>query len=145
MRLLRTAGCGDAKIDKWSLGSTLRLVALGAEEGEREVDAFDLTKPVLVLGAPEAGKKVGFEFFESVEHLRVDVEHRTADAGVFVLAGGAVRASTGAEFDLAAVEVLLELSPFLIRRVAVLTLGPNLAAVVQVLLVVADDILVEDR
>jgi hypothetical protein len=65
--------------------------------------------------------------------------------GVFLLAGGAVGASAGAKFDLSAVEVLLELVPFLVRRVAVFNLGPNLAAAVQMLLAVAYDVLVEDR
>ncbi|MFI2352188.1 hypothetical protein ACH492_35410 [Streptomyces sp. NPDC019443] len=64
---------------------------------------------------------------------------------MFVLAGGAVGASAGAEFDLSAVEVLLEPFPFLVRRAAVVALGPNLTPSVQMLLVVADDVLVEDR
>lgn len=41
--------------------------------------------------------------------------------------------------------MLLELVPFLVRRVAVLAFGPDFATVVEELLVVTDDGLVEDR
>ncbi|MGQ4354885.1 hypothetical protein [Streptomyces drozdowiczii] len=62
---------------------------------------------------------------------------------MFVLAGGSVGAPAGPEFHLAAVEVLLELAPLLRGRVAVLAGWSDLAAVVQVGLVVADDVFVE--
>jgi hypothetical protein len=42
---------------------------------------------------------------------------------VFVLAGGAVGASAFAEFELAGLEVLLELAPLLLGRLAVFGLG----------------------
>ncbi len=61
-----------------------------------------------------------FELVEAVDHLWVDVEHRAADAGVLVLARGSVGACAGAEFDLAFVEVLLELGPFSVADRAVL-------------------------
>lgn len=64
---------------------------------------------------------------------------------MFVLAGGAVGTSAGAEFDFAPVEVFLEFGPLLVGRVAVLALGTDMASVLEVLLVVADDVLVEDR
>lgn len=48
--LLRTVACGDAEVDSWALGSALGLVALGAEEGEGEVDTFNLTDPALGFG-----------------------------------------------------------------------------------------------
>lgn len=143
--LLRTAARGDAEVDSRSLGSALGLVALGAEEGEGEIDAFDLTDPALGFGACSAVEEIGFELREAVQHLGVDVEHRAADAGVFVLARGAVGTSAGAEFDLAAVEVLLEFVPLFGRGVPVLALGPDLAPVLQVLLVVPDHVFVEHR
>lgn len=50
----RRAGPGlrDAQIDGGTSCPALGFVALGAEEGECEVDALDLTKPVLFLGPP---------------------------------------------------------------------------------------------
>lgn len=143
--ILLLAGSWDSEVDGRASGSSLSFLALGAKEGEREVDALDLAEPILLVGPPKAREEVGFEFFEAVEHLRVDVEHRASDAGMFVLAGGTVGAPAGAEFDLSAVEVLLELVPFLVRRVAVLALRPDLTTVVEKVLVVADDVLVEDR
>jgi hypothetical protein len=41
-------------------------------------------------------QKIGFQLGESGEHLGVDVEHRAANAGVFVLA---VCVDAGAEGD----------------------------------------------
>ena len=57
----------------------------------------------------------------------VHAEHRAADAG-FVGARGAVGASAGAELDLAAGEVLPELVPLGVGRLAVLLAGPQGAA-----------------
>ena len=72
------------------------------------------------------------------------MEHRAPNAGVLVLAGGAVGAGAGAEFDLAFVEVLLELGPFGVADRAVLVGVADLAALLEVGLVVADDVFVED-
>ncbi|MGW2137705.1 hypothetical protein ACWCW2_17060 [Streptomyces sp. NPDC001773] len=76
---IRPAAGGDAEVQSWSLGSALGLVALGTEEGEGEVDAFDLTDPTLGFGLCAALQKVGFQLGESGEHLGVDVEHWAAD------------------------------------------------------------------
>jgi hypothetical protein len=51
--------------------------------------------------------------------LRVNSQHRTTDARVLVLAGRSVGASAGAQFELALVEVLLELAPLLLGRFTV--------------------------
>jgi hypothetical protein len=77
--------------------------------------------------------------------LGVDLEDRATDAGVFVLAWGAVRASAVTQLDLAFLEVLLELSPLLLGDLAVVDGRPQGPAVVQELLVVSDDVLVEGR
>ena len=106
--LPRTAACGDAEVDSWSLCPALGLIALGAEKGESEVGAFDLADPALGFGVCSAGEEVGLQLREAGQHLGIDVQHRAADAGVLVLAEGAVGASAGTEFDLAAVEVLVE-------------------------------------
>ncbi|MGW0916638.1 hypothetical protein ACWD1Z_33670 [Streptomyces sp. NPDC002784] len=84
-------------MDGWSLNSALGLVALRAEEGEGEVDALDLTDQAFGLSLRPSLQEVCFELGEPSEHPGIDVEHRAADAGVFVLAGGAVGASAGAE------------------------------------------------
>lgn len=62
-----------------------------------------------------------------------------------MLAWGAVGPAAGAELDLAAVEVLFELAPFVGRGVPVLALRSNLSPVLQVLLVVTDHVFVEHR
>ncbi|AXI80252.1 hypothetical protein C7M71_025500 [Peterkaempfera bronchialis] len=53
---------GGGEVDGWSLGSALRLVALGPEEGEGEVDAFGLTGPALGFGTCSAVEEVFFQF-----------------------------------------------------------------------------------
>lgn len=64
-------------------------------------------------------------------------------ACVFVLARRAVGACAGAQFDLALVEVLVELGPFLAGGLAVFLDRPELTAVVQESDIVTDDVLVE--
>lgn len=54
--LLRTAACGDAEVDSWSLGSALGLVALRAEEGEGEVDALDLIESLVACRLGSDGR-----------------------------------------------------------------------------------------
>lgn len=63
---------------------------------------------------------------------------------MFVLAGCAVGAPAGAEFDLALVEMLVELGPFLAGGLAVFLGWSELAALVEEGDVVADDVLIED-
>ncbi|WP_181725389.1 hypothetical protein [Nocardia gipuzkoensis] len=63
---------------------------------------------------------------------------------MFVLAAGAVGAGASAEFDLAFVEVFDEVVPLGVGDVAVLLGGPQFASFLEVGLVVADDIVVED-
>ncbi|MFE4382910.1 hypothetical protein [Streptomyces cyaneofuscatus] len=129
-------------MDSWPLGSALRLISFRAEEGEGEIDAFDLTDPALGFRAVATIEQVGFQLREAGQHLRIDVQHWTADAGVFVLTGSAVRASAGAELDLAPVEVVLELVPLLCGGIPVLVRRPDLPTLLQVGLVVADHVLV---
>jgi hypothetical protein len=52
----------DAKVNRRSLGSALCFVALGAEEGEGEVDAFGLADPVLGVGTCSTVQEVGLRF-----------------------------------------------------------------------------------
>jgi hypothetical protein len=67
-----------------------------------------------------------------------------AQRGVLVGAGGPVGAAAGPEGDLAPLEVLLELAPFLVGRLAVLGLGPDGPALVEECPVTADEIVLED-
>jgi hypothetical protein len=63
---------------------------------------------------------------------------------VLVGAGGSVGAPAGAEFELALLEVLLELAPFPGGGLAVLGFGADGPALVQVGAVGADEIVLED-
>ncbi|WP_253787880.1 hypothetical protein [Nocardia amikacinitolerans] len=83
-----------------------------AEAGQSAIDAFDLAQPALGRGPAFAIFEIGFELVEAGQHCRVDVELATAQAGVLMLATGAVWPRAGAEFDFAYVEVFFELSPF---------------------------------
>jgi hypothetical protein len=55
------------------------VVALGLltfllEEGQREVDALDLTEPTFLPCSVPARDQVCFEFVEARQHLRLDVQ-----------------------------------------------------------------------
>lgn len=73
------------------------------------------------------------------------MQHRASHAVVLVLAWCPVGAGAGAEFDLALVEVLLEVTPFPGRHVDVFVGWPQLAAPGQEVLVVLDHLLLEHR
>lgn len=104
-----------------------------------------ISEPAFGVGSFETVEEIGLELVQAGEHLGVDVEHWAADAGVLMVAGGAVGAAAVGELDLAVVEVGLELGPFLVGGRPVLvgrTLG---ASSVEGTLVVADEIFVADR
>lgn len=98
-----------------------------------------------VLGFADSFTETGGDLGESVALAGVDAQHRAADACVFVLAGGAVGACAGAEFELAQSEALLELAPFLVGGLAVFRLGPDRTALGQVGAVSPDQLVLEDR
>jgi hypothetical protein len=131
-------------MDRRDTAEPASLGALVPQEAKGEVDAFQLAEPTLGLGAGPPGEQVDLQFLEPGQHLGVDAQHRAADAGVFVLAGGAVGAAAGAQFDLALVEVLLELVPLPAGGLAVLLGGAELSTLGEEGHVVADDVLVED-
>ena len=124
--------------------SALHLGSLAAQERQGEVDPFDFAEPVLSVGAVSAFEKAGFDVVEAREHLGVDVEHGAADAGVFVAAWGGVWAAAAAEFDFAFVEVRFELCPFVVGDGWVFLWWAECAAALEVGLVVAGDVFVED-
>jgi len=130
-------------------GSALGLSVEGDERGlgaaQADAQAFDLAEPSVVAGLADPLPQIGGDLGEAVALARVDAEHGAAHAGVFVLAGAAVGAGAGAEFDLAQGEVLLELAPFRVGGLAVLGLGPDGAAFGQVGAVGPDQLVLEDR
>ena len=64
---------------------------------------------------------------------------------VLVLAGCAVGAPAGADFDAPPAEVLVEIAPFPVGRLAVFLAGPRGPAAGEELVVGGDDVFVEDR
>src|SRR5690606_38130548 len=123
----------------------LGLRTLSAQEGKGEVDALDLALPALGDRPLATLDQVLLQFVETGQHLGVDVQHRAADAGVFVCAGRPVGPAAGPQLDPALVEVLLEVVPLLGAGLAVLVLGPLGPAPGEELLVLADHVLVEHR
>ena len=127
-----------------SLESALYFGSLAAKEREGEVDPFDFTEPVLGVGTASSLEQAGLDVIEAGQHRGVDVEHGAADAGVFVAAWGGVWAAAAAEFDFAFVEVRFELCPFVVGDGWVFLWWAECAAALEVGLVVAGDVFVED-
>ena len=91
--------------------------------GEADLESFDLAEPAFAFGFGDAGGEVVADLDQAVALGGVGPEHRAADAGVFVDAGGAERAAAGADGDLAAFEVAEELLPFLVGGTRYSSLG----------------------
>ncbi len=119
--------------------------ALVVKECQGEVDALDLPEPALRFRPCPACEQVGLELTESLNHFRVEPEHRAPDACVLVRARRAVWPAAVSELDLAFVEGLFELCPFLAGRGPVLLGGAKGSPSGEVRLVVADDVFLEDR
>lgn len=138
---------GDAEID----------LAGGAILGSVEADQFagcfveaglqtgDLAEPAVEFGLLDAGAQVGDDLEQSGSRGGVQAQARAADAGVFVFAGGAVGAATFADFELAGLEVLLEVAPFLVGGLAVFGLGSFGSPLVDEGAVGADEVRVEEN
>jgi len=75
---------------------------------------------------------------------RIGPEHGAPDAGMFVLASGAVGASADPEFDLSFLEVAEKLFPFGVGGFAVLLAGAQRPSTSQEATVMSDDVLVVD-
>jgi hypothetical protein len=58
LRSSRRCDDGYAELDRRDAGQALGLLAFLPEEGEGEVDAFNLTEPCLVFGAGSAARQV---------------------------------------------------------------------------------------
>lgn len=124
--------------------SALHFGSFAAHERQGEVDPFDFAEPVLGVGAVSSLEKAGFDVVEAWQHFGVDVEHGAADAGVFVAAWGGVGAATAAEFDFAFVEVCFEFCPVVVGDGRIFLWWAQCAAALEVGLVVAGDVFVED-
>ena len=108
------SGCegGDAEVDGRRAGCALFDLGefvVGAVEADLE--SFDVAEPALALCFGDAGGEVVADLDEPLAVSGVGPEHRAADAGVLVDAGGAERSAAGAGGDLAAFEVAEELGP----------------------------------
>ena len=145
LHLLGCAGPGRQPEEDRRVAVPLGLLALLPEEGEREVDTLDFTEPALVRGASPPQGQILLKLVEAGQHLRVNLKDGTPDARVLVRTTSSVGPPAVAEFDLALVEVLLELAPLRVAGRAVLVVGPQRAAAGKVGLVVADEVLFEDR
>src|SRR3954469_15719426 len=86
---------------------------------EVDLQALDFAEPAVESGLGDPLGEVVDDLDEAVALGGVDAQHRAADAGVFVFAGGAVGPGAGAELELAQSEVGVELAPFVLGRVAV--------------------------
>jgi hypothetical protein len=117
---------------------------LGAGGVEADLESFDFAEPAVGAGFGDAVGEVPGDVDKAVSGGGVGAEHRAADAGVLVGAGGSVRAPAGAEFEFALFEVLLELAPLLGGWVAVLGFGADGPALVEVGAVGADEVVLED-
>ncbi|WP_185148977.1 hypothetical protein [Streptomyces sp. Ag109_O5-1] len=73
-------GRGDAEVDDGPTEAPPGFVSLGSQEGEGQVDAFDLAAPAFGFGTGPVVDEDRFEVVESADHLRADLEHGAADA-----------------------------------------------------------------
>lgn len=89
---------------------------------EAYLGSLGFTESSVEFGLLDAVVEVGDDVGEARTGLGIEALAGAADAGVLVFAGGAVGAAALAEFEFAGLEVLLELSPFLLGWFAVLGL-----------------------
>ena len=123
----------------------LSLFAFLPEECEREVDALDLTEPAFPHPAAFAEQQVFFEFVETGQHLRVNLENGAPKASVFMRTGRAIRSAAVAELDLSLVEVFLKFTPLGVAGRPVFVVGSQVTPSGEMGLVVADQVFLEDR
>jgi hypothetical protein len=99
---------------------------------EADLESFDFAEPAVDAGFGDAVGEVLDDADEAASGGGVGAEHGAADAGVLVGAGGSVGAPAGAELELALLEVLLELAPFIGGRLPVFGFGADGPALVEV-------------
>ena len=117
---------------------------LGAGGIEADLESFDLAHPAVMAGFGDAVAEIADDRDKAWALLRVDAHHGAAEAGVLVLAGAAVGSSASAQFQLAQLEMCVELAPFGVGGFAVLGLGPDRSALIEESAVGADQVVLED-
>lgn len=138
---------GHAEVDQlWpTVGpSPAEAVEVGGSGVEADLESFDFSEPAVAAGFADAVAEVLDDLDDAATLAGVDLEDRAADAGVFVLAGGSVGPSAGAEGHLAELEVLLEVLPLRRSRLAVFLLGTFGPAPVEEAPVGAHQVVLED-
>jgi len=100
-------------------GASVDLSELFLGSSEAEAESFDFTEPPFAFGFGDAGGEVLADLGQAGPLGGVGPEHRAADAGVFMDAGGAERSSAGSGGNLAPFEVTKKLLPFGVGRDAV--------------------------
>jgi hypothetical protein len=106
--------------------------------------ARDLTEPAVKFGFFNAFGEVGDDFNDASPLSGINSQHWASDASVFMLTGSSVGPAAGAEFELAFVEVLPKLDPFLFAWLAVFRLRPDASSLVDVRPVGANHLIGKD-
>jgi hypothetical protein len=127
-----------------SAGEPLGMGSFGAQEGQRQVQALDLAEPAFVCGSLPAVEQVGLDLVQACQHSRLDLQDGAAKARMLMLTRRAVGTPAGAQLDLALIEMLFELGPFLSVGCRYSPGGRVARRRSRVGLVVTDDVVVED-
>ena len=114
------------------------LVFLSRDVPEAFFQGGDFAEPLHLAGFFKPFNGVLLNLQQARDLGEVKSQHRAANTSVFVLAGGAVGPVAGAEGDLAEAEVVTELGPFGVARLAVFFAGTLTAPLVDELPVVTD-------
>jgi hypothetical protein len=112
---------------------------------EADLKSLDFAEPSVEPGVCDPLFQVGDDGNESWSRCWVQSKAWASDTRVLMLAAGSVGASAFSEFELAFLEVLLEVSPFLIGWFAVFGLGTLGAPLVEEGAIGAHELVIEDR
>jgi hypothetical protein len=107
--------------------------------------SLDFAEPSVEPGFCDALFQVGDDGNESWSRGWVQSKAWASDTRVLMLAAGSVRASAFCEFELAFLEVLLEVAPFLVCWFTVFGLGTLGAPLVEEGALGAHKLVIEDR
>lgn len=99
----------------------IRQLRLGSVEADLE--PLDLAEPALGHGLLDTFAEVVRDLNKAMPLGWINTQHGASNAGVFVLAGGAVGAAARAELELAELEVSLHLSNLILEPVGCADVG----------------------
>jgi hypothetical protein len=130
-RWLASADGGDSEVGRGgcAAGDLGEFVLCSCEA---DLESFCLAVPAFAFGFGDAGGEVVADVGEALFLGGVGPEHRAADAGVLVGAGGGECPAAGSGGDLASLEVAEELLPFGVGGGAVFLAGAQRAAAGEV-------------